>query len=359
MGTIENTRLTVLLFYAYVLVLVFFAFQILQPFLVPLGWAGMLALCLWPLQTKLVPRLGNTRSALVVTLLAALLIISPILWLSYALVAQASHVLVELPNTLLRVENMDKIKELWERVSVQIPLPPLDEVRGRIANGAGTAASMIATQATDIVQNVVSVFGKTVIAFLALFFFLRDGAKATAFVRNLLPFSSGQKSHLIHQTRELIFSGITATLVIALAQGCLGGVVFALLGLKAPAFWGLCMFVCAMIPLVGTSLIWGPAAALLLIEGDWMRGAILLGCGFGVIGLLDNLLRPILLHGKAPMNGLLMFLSILGGIFSFGFIGLILGPVVMAAAISLMGLMKAESGQMVTMEEELNDGYDH
>lgn len=358
MMTTENKRLTVLLFYAYVLVLVFFAFQILQPFLVPLGWAGMLALCLWPLQTRLVPRLGNTRSALGVTLLAALLIIGPILWLSYSLVAQASQVAMETQKTLLRVENMDKIKVLWERVGAQVPLPPLEEVRGRIANGAGTLAGLIAGQAAGILQNAVVLVAKTVITFLALFFFLRDGARAGGFVRNLLPFSSSQQLHLINQTRELIFSGITATLLIALAQGCLGGVVFALLGLNAPIFWGLCMVICAMIPIVGTSLIWGPAAVLLLIEGDWVRGAILLGCGFGVIGLLDNLLRPILLRGKAPMNGLLMFLSIVGGIVSFGFIGLILGPVVMAAAVSLLGLMRPDSGDSSIMEE-LNDGYDH
>lgn len=358
MVTTENKRLTVMLFYAYVLVLVYFAFQILQPFLVPLGWAGMLALCLWPLQTILLPRFGNTRSALVVTLLAALLVIGPILWLSYTLVAQASQVAMETQKTLLRVENMDKIKVLWERASGQLPLPSLEELRGRIANGAGTVASMIAGQAAGILQNVAAILAKTVITFLALFFFLRDGARAGAFVRNLLPFSATQQAHLIQQTRELIFSGITATLLVALAQGCLGGLVFALLGLKTPVFWGLCMVLCAMIPMVGTSLIWGPAAALLLVEGDWVRGAILLGCGFGVIGLLDNLLRPILLRGKAPMNGLLMFLSIVGGIVSFGFIGLILGPVVMAAAISLLGLMKPESGERVALEE-LNDGYDH
>lgn len=359
MITTETKRLTMLLFYTYVLVLVYFAFQILSPFLTPLAWAGILALCLWPLHNKLKPRLGRTRTAILLTLLTAVIIIGPALWLSYSLVTQASQVVVETQKTLMRVENMEKIKLFWGKLSAQVPLPPIEELRGKITNGAGALTSVIASQAAGILQNVATVIFKTVITFLALFFFLRDGDRASDFIRNILPFSLEQQNRLITQTRNLIYSGLTATLVIAFAQGCLGGIIFAFLGLQAPIFWGSCMMLCAMIPVVGTSLIWGPAVILLMIEGQWPQGIILLVCGVGVIGMLDNILRPILLQGKVAMNGLLLFLSILGGIAAFGFVGLILGPVVMAAAVSLMGMLKTEQEDLTEREEKLDDGYDN
>jgi predicted PurR-regulated permease PerM len=359
MITTEAKRLSLLLFYAYVLALAFFAFQILRPFLTPLAWAGILALCLWPLRNKLAVRMGKNRAAFVVTLMAIILIMVPALWLGYSLVTQASQVVMDTHAALMRVENVEKIRLLWERVSVQVPLPPMEELRTRITDGAGALTSVLAGQAAGIVQNVAAMLLKTGITFLALFFFLRDGDLASAFIRNFLPFSTEQQSHLIKQTRDLIYSGLTATLMIAFAQGCLGGLIFAILGLKAAIFWGVCMAFCAMIPVVGTSLIWGPAVVLLMIEGEWGQGVILLVCGIGVIGMLDNILRPILLHGKVAMNGLLLFLSILGGIVAFGFIGLILGPVVMAAAVSLMGMLKLERGSEPEREEELIDGNDN
>lgn len=357
MASTESRRLGVLLFYAYVLVLVYFAFQILSPFLTPLAWAGILALCFWPLQNRLTRYLGKNRAALVITLLAAILIIGPALWLSFAVISQASQAARETQATLMRVENIEKIKLLWARVSNHVPLPTMEELRNRITDGAGALTSVIAGQAAGIVQNVATVLLKMGIIFLSLFFFLRDGDRASVFIRNLLPFSPEQQSRLMKQTQDLIFSGLTATLIIAFAQGCMGGVIFALVGLPTPVFWGLCMAFCALIPVVGTSLIWGPAAIILMIEGQWVQGVILLGCGVGVIGMLDNILRPVLLRGKAAMNGLLMFLSILGGIVAFGFVGLILGPVVMAAAVSLIGMLKRDQCAQSVKETELNDGY--
>ncbi len=359
MSNNETRRLTVMLFYAYVLVLAFFAFQILSPFLAPLAWSGILALCLWPLQKKWLVRFGKTRSALLITLLATVMIIGPALWFIYSLITQASQVMWETQATLMRVENMGKIKMFWERLSVHVSLPPIQELRGRITEAAGAMTGVIAGQAAGIVQNLAMMLFKTAITFLALFFFLRDGDRASGFIRNFLPFTSDHQTRLIAQTRDLIYSGLTATLVIAFAQGCLGGIIFVLLGLKAPLFWGMCMAFCAMIPVVGTSLIWGPAAIFLLIEGQWVQGVILLGCGVGVIGVMDNILRPILLRGKAAVNGLLMFLSVLGGIVTFGFVGLILGPVVIAAAVSLIGMLKAEQVQTTIDEGKFRDGDDN
>ena len=342
MATTERERLTLLLFYGYVLALVFLAFQILRPFLTPLVWAGVLALCLWPLSRRLAARWGEGRGALATTLLAAILILGPSTWLVYSLVDQAGQVLPSVRKSLTQVGNMDTLNGIWMKVQAQIPVPPLEELRTRAAEWAGTLTAAVTAQAAGLIQNIAATVFKILLALLALFFFLRDGAYAVRHVRAMLPFDEQMKDRLINQTRDLVSAGVTATLVIALLQGLAGGVILACLGFKAYVFWGLCMVFCAVIPVVGTSLVWGPAAGVLFLEGAWVQGTVLVVLGVAVIGMIDNLLRPFLLRGKAPMNGLLTFLGILGGVAAFGLIGLVLGPVILAAALSLLATVQKE-----------------
>jgi predicted PurR-regulated permease PerM len=200
MATTETKRLTMMLFYAYVLALAFFAFQIMRPFVTPLIWAGILALCMWPLQKKLMRRYGEARAALMVTILALLLVIGPVFWIVYSLVSQASQVIIDLHGSLLKVESMEKVKALWDRLGAQVPLPAIEELRSRFVGVAGSLTSVVAGQAAGILQNLAEMLFKTVITFLAMFFFLRDGERASGAVRNFLPFSEEQQTRLIRQT---------------------------------------------------------------------------------------------------------------------------------------------------------------
>ena len=335
----EKERLSRLLFYAYVLALTYLAYLILQPFLMPLAWAGVLALCVWPVFTRLQRRLGTNRAAVLVTFAAFFLLIAPAIWTVWSLVGQVGDAISSAQQALGRVENQEKLQQCWNWLQVRLPLPPFAELKDQLGVLVGKTTSGLTNQAAGIAQNTAIFAVKTVITFLALFFFLRDGHKAHGVLRRLLPFSVEQQDRLMAQTRELISAGISATLLIALLQGTVGGIVFACLGVHSPVFWGLVMVFCALIPVVGASVIWLPTAGVLFVDGHWIRGVILLLCGFGIIGMLDNILRPVLLRGKAQMNGLLMFLSILGGVAAFGFLGLVLGPVVMAAMQSLTALL--------------------
>ena len=125
-----------------------------------------------------------------------------------------------------------------------------------------------------------------------------------------------------------------AGFVVAALQGALGGIAFALLGLSAPVFWGVVMAFFALLP-IGAGIVWLPTAVWLLFTGSVGRGVILIVVGVGVIGLVDNFLRPMLLSGRTQLNGLLIFVSLLGGISAFGFLGLVMGPVIMATTIGM------------------------
>jgi predicted PurR-regulated permease PerM len=129
--------------------------------------------------------------------------------------------------------------------------------------------------------------------------------------------------------------------MVALAQGAAGGLAFALLGLGAPIFWGVIMAFFALLPL-GSGVVWVPVAVWLLMTGQVGRGIALMVIGAGVIGLIDNVLRPILLSGRTEMNGLLVFISLLGGLAAFGLLGLVLGPIIMAFTISFVDAYATE-----------------
>ncbi|MGH9701115.1 MAG: AI-2E family transporter, partial [Candidatus Acidiferrales bacterium] len=131
---------------------------------------------------------------------------------------------------------------------------------------------------------------------------------------------------------------VSSSLAAAVMHGILGGLAFAVLGISAPIFWGVMMGFFSLVPLVGSALIWAPASLSLIISGHLWHGIILaIVCG-GIVGLVDNFLRPWLISGRAEMGGLVVFISVLGGISVFGLLGVILGPIVVAAMASLLEL---------------------
>jgi predicted PurR-regulated permease PerM len=140
---------------------------------------------------------------------------------------------------------------------------------------------------------------------------------------------------MIEQAGELIQASVTSSLIVGAVQGALGGITFALLGIDGAIFWGVVMAFCALIPLLGTGIILGPAVVWLLIQGSFVKAGILAAVAVGVIGLADNFLRPILIGNRAQLGTLLIFISVLGGISAFGMVGLVAGPIVMATALSV------------------------
>ena len=168
----------------------------------------------------------------------------------------------------------------------------------------------------------------------ALFFFLRDGDTIMQELRRSLPFEDFRRERIIVRPAILCMQASRLVLIAAL-QGLAGGLLFAFLGLGAPVFWGVMMGFLALFPFVGTWMVWVPAAVWFLATGQLVKGVIVVVVGAGIVSSIDNILRPAILSGKTQMNGLLMFLSLLGGVSVFGLLGLVLGPLVTALVIAL------------------------
>ena len=184
-------------------------------------------------------------------------------------------------------------------------------------------------------KNIFAFFLDLFVLLFALFFMFRDGDEISQVMRHLLPFDPDIQEDMMRESKELIFASVAVGLLIAAIQGALGGLAFTLVGIGTGIFWGVLMGFFSLVPVVGSALIWVPAAIWLALTGHVWRGLlVLLICG-GVAGVADNIVRPLLLRNRTHLNELLLFVSVLGGIEVFGLLGLVAGPTVVAAAMGV------------------------
>jgi predicted PurR-regulated permease PerM len=209
------------------------------------------------------------------------------------------------------------------------------DLRRLIGDMLSRTGGLLASRVGGLLADVLVLLFQLFVTLFALFFFLRDAETIMQELRRSLPFEDFRRERIIRQTRDLVYASIAAGLLIASLQGLTGGLLFALLGLGAPVFWGVMMAFLALLPFVGTWMVWVPAAIWFFATGQLVKGIIVVVVGAGIVSSIDNVLRPAILSGRTQMNGLLMFLSLLGGASAFGLLGLVLGPLVTALIISL------------------------
>jgi predicted PurR-regulated permease PerM len=333
----ESRRIADLLFYGTVLLLAWLAYRIVEPFLSPIGWSVVLAICLAPVQTRLRPRLGATKTAGLLVVLVVGLLVLPLAFAGTALLTQGQHVVANLQAQL-----EDKggaaawLHQAWDWARTKLPmLPTQDEAIARVTGSVGDVAGFMASRAGGLLAGAAGFAFNLVIMLGVLFFLLRDSDAFAAGLKRILPFGSEQNERLGTLTKDLVSASVTATLTISLVQGLVGGFTFALLGIGGAALWGFIMGLLSFLPVMGATLVWLPAAVWLILSGSPVKGGILLGVGFLIMGHVDNVVRPLLLSGKSRMSTLVLIISLLGGVSAFGFIGIVLGPLVAAVLTAL------------------------
>jgi len=173
-----------------------------------------------------------------------------------------------------------------------------------------------------------------VMAYL-LFYFLRDGPLILDAVASVLPLSESDTQKIFARIGETIRISLYGKLLVSSIQGSLGGLIFWWIGLPAPVLWGFLMVLVSAFPLLGTFVIWCPAAVILAFQGDWVRALILIAWGLLVIHSVDNFLGPILVGTTLRLHTLLIFFAVLGGVVAFGPSGFVLGPVIVAVVVAV------------------------
>ena len=336
----ERERVTTLFFYCVLLLLGYLLFRIFAPFLGPLGWAAVLAIFVYPWHERLAVRYGPARAAGLSTLIVTLLIVGPGLLLLTAFVSESRAALAHLDRDVL-TQQAAWAERTWERLRVLIPGAPQADLASLLDAAIQRAAGFLALRAGGLLADIVVFIFQLFVTLLAVFFLLRDTNAIMRVMRQALPFDDVRRERIIRQTRELVYASVASALLIASLQGLAGGMVFALLGLAAPVFWGVVMGFFALLPFVGTWVVWLPASIWLVATDHIAKGVTLAVLGATIVASIDNFLRPALLAGRAQMNGLLMFISLLGGVSVFGLLGLVLGPLIVAI---VGGLFEAYTG---------------
>lgn len=338
----EPDRIAALGFYALAVLLAYLVYQLFRPFLTPLAWAGVLAICFYPTHQRFERRMRRGLAAFVSTAFVALLVIVPMIAAAFAFVSQAARVLNEVPQ--LMTEAPGFAQRLLRAGSTYLPTGATIDVAALVTESARRLAEYLSARVAAAFQNVVVFLADLVIMTFALFFLFRDAPTLMAAIRRIIPLRSELRERLILQTQTLVTASVVASLIVAAVQGLLGGLAFWILGLTAPVFWGVVMAFFCLLPF-GAWVVWGPAAVWLIVTGSVARGLILLGLGVGFVSAVDNILRPLLLSERSEINGLLLLIGLLGGVIAFGSVGLVLGPVLMATAVGLF--------QAFTVEGEL------
>jgi predicted PurR-regulated permease PerM len=330
------------------LILGYALLKIVQPFAGPLLWAIFLAFLLHPLHVRLSRRLRGREhwSAFILTVLTLIVVIGPLTGLSAAFAAQVGDLLQFAQSTVAdqtKRNAFDPATVPWLNGALGWLERTLDinvaQVRGWVVEGSRSMLQWLASMGGRVFLGAVGTVVGFVLMIFMLFFFVRDGDEMFATLRELIPMESSYKArlfdHLASVTRAMVYgTGLTA-----LIQGALVGLAFLFVGLPSPIVFGVVAALAALLPVGGSALVWIPAAIVLATQGRWGATIFMVIWGSLLVSLVDNVVRPMLVSGRASVGTLTVFIGVLGGISAFGAIGLFLGPVVLALIIALIRFM--------------------
>ncbi len=320
---------------------------LIKPFWFSIFWAFVLALLFYPLQKRLMARFPNHPNSMTfITIVSCLLIvILPAFILASSLVneAQKLYVLIQQSelNPIQYLIHMASTLPFADKITQHFNIN-LNSIQSNLSQIALSSSKSIAGQTLNIGQNTLSFLLNFFVMLYVLFFLLRDHAQLGLLLFKALPLGTKRKQMVFDKSIEVIRATVKGNVLVAIIQGSLGGVIFAILGLPSPILWGVVMAFLSMIPMVGAGLIWAPAAIVLAIQGQWLDAAILTFFGMAVIGSIDNILRPIFVGRDTKLPDYVVLISTLGGFSLFGISGFILGPLVAALFMSFWAIFIQE-----------------
>ncbi len=303
---------------------IYLCYRMALPFLPALAWALALALLLVPVQRWLEPKLRSPGLAAgILVILVGVVVLFPAMLVGDRMIAEAAsgadaiNAMTASGQWRHNLQAYPMLAPAAEWVERQFDLP--DTVNAITSWLTGTVASLAR-------ESVLQVIGMVLTLYL-LFYFLRDRRSILAGIESLSPLARADTARLFGGIDDTVHATVYGTLIVAMVQGTLGGLMFWWLGLPAPLLWGVVMGLLAVVPVLGAFIVWIPAAIFLLLDGSGGKALILTLWGSIVVGGIDNVLYPMLVGRRLKMHTLLAFVSIVGGLVVFGSSGLILGPV--------------------------------
>jgi predicted PurR-regulated permease PerM len=348
-----SERIMVLLLAVITAFFFYLSYQLVLPFLPALTWAVAIAVVAYPVHAWMQRRLKNR------SLVAALAVVA----VTVTVLAPAVFVVQQVGNDA--AQNAGKIKEAlaegrWrEFIDRNEMLKPLAEWIDREVNVKAQvekASGDIASGAKKVLSSSIYIVTGFLITLFLLFYFFRDREIILGSLRRSFPLSPRENEKVFRNVRDAIYGIVYGTLMLALLQGTLGGLMFWILGLPSPLLWGTVMAVLAVLPVLGAAIVWIPAALFLLVEGSPEKAIILTAWGCIAIGLIDNLLYPLVVKNRLRMHTVPVFMAVIGGLITFGAAGIVLGPVILAITVVLADVWRQRMAQSDAVENGVDAG---
>lgn len=331
---------------------------VLEEYAVAIFWGVVFAIVFAPLHRKLLTRMPNkpTLAALATLLISLVMVILPLSLIGLSLIKETAAIYDQVSSGNLSagsyVEQVFNALPSWLTPWMEkLHLGTLEEIQTKLSNIALQASKLAATKAVGLGQNTLGfVVGFGVMLYL-IFFLLRDGKELVARIWAATPLAPEHKRELAIKFITVIRATVKGNLAVAAAQGALGGLIFWILGIQGAVLWAVVMAFLSLLPAVGAGLVWGPVAIYFLATGAVTKGLILAAYGVLVIGLVDNVLRPLLVGKDTKMPDYVVLISTLGGMALFGLSGFVLGPAIAAlfmAAWELFATMQAQEEEQLS-----------
>ena len=338
-------------FFLLMLVVVTIAFGwVLEPLWGAVFWACALSVIFYPLQQWLLLRVSARRGrmALLTLLCSVLVVVLPLLAIGASFVQEGISFYDRLQSGEVDPAKMiDAVKSAFPAVvsTLQDFGINTDNLRQKLSDFAMTTSKVLASEMLAIGQNAAGLFLNIALMLYLAFFLLRDGTKLLHLLVEALPLGDEREHLLFAKFAEVTRATVKGNLVVALVQGTLGGIIFYLLDIPAPVLWGVMMTFLSLLPAIGAALVWLPVALYLYATGQWQQATVLVVYGATVIGLADNLLRPLLVGRDTKLPDYVVLFSTIGGISLFGINGFVLGPLVAALFMVFWQIFMTEFNQ--------------
>lgn len=331
-------------------------FWIISPFFNVLIYATLITVVFYPLQTFFIRLVRGHRgiSAFLSTLLVLILVLTPLTLFILFLARQAVSAFSVLDSRLLEIDfdrlesnlplsDLPWVGEFFQSFLQRYGFGAYDVDLFQVIEDLGQRVSdFLVLQGGSVLLSIGDTVVSIFILLLTIFFFFRDGEQLTAFMKKLSPLPSKYENEIENKLRETTYAIVVGNFGTAFLQGLVGAVGMAIAGVENVIFWGTLMAFASLIPYVGSSLIWGPAALALILNGSLFWGIFLIVWGLTLVSVVDNIARPYLIGSRTKMHPLATFLAVLGGIFVFGLKGILFGPLILSVTVTVVHIYQLE-----------------
>lgn len=337
-----------ILFLTIVLLVTVSFFLLIKDFLLACFWAIILAVVFDPVYQGFKQYFKNSEKlSLFLTMLMIILVfVIPLLIITLMITEESTGYYQKITSGEINPQvyfqdTLALVLPKFYKLS-QIQAISVEQISASAGNAFTQAVKYIAQQLPALTQNLLNLIVQVALAFYILFFLLRDGQQLIRKLISLIPIGDGIEIELFERFTSVARATVKGGLIVAVIQGSIGGFLFWFVDIPAAFLWGMLMIVLSLLP-IGSTLIWGPAAIILFLQGQTLKAAIVLAIGILVIGMIDNFLRPRLIGKDSKMSDYLVLVSTLGGLTWFSLTGFVLGPIIAALFITCWDLMGQES----------------